>query len=145
MSRGPAVGALTSPFFDFWKSKTLFGYIFSGIFKMSSACKILSGLADQQKDGILCDVELVAEGQRIKAHKNVLASATHYFEAMFNGKFEEISAKVVEVKGVTFTGLKAVVDCIYTSTIKIIAANIEDILSAAHLIQMTGIVDECNE
>ncbi len=46
---------------------------------------------------------------------------------------------------ITFAGLKSVVDCIYTSSITIDSTNINDILPAAHLMQMTGIVKECME
>ena len=112
---------------------------------MSSARKVLAGLAGQQKNGTLCDVELQAEQQTIPAHKNVLAASSPYFEAMFTGRFEETNARIVEVKGVTFVGLKNIVDCIYKSKIKIEEQNIHDILPAAHLLQMTGIVEECKE
>ncbi len=112
---------------------------------MSSASEVLEGLARQQRNGTLCDVELQAEYQTIHAHKSVLAASTPYFEAMFLGKFEETNARTVEVKGVTFAGLKGVVDCIYTSSIDIGLNNINDILPAAHLMQMTGIVKQCEE
>ncbi len=112
---------------------------------MTRADKVLAGLAAQQNDGVLCDVELRTEQQTILAHKNVLAASTPYFAAMFTGGFEETSARVVEVRGVTFVGLKNVIDFIYTSEIKIQANNIDDILPTAHLLQMTDIVDECKE
>ncbi len=93
----------------------------------------------------MCDVELKAEQQTIPAHKNVLAGSTPYFEAMFTGQFEEKNARIVEVKGVSFIGLKSVVDYIYTAKIKINAKNIEDILPAAHLLQIEDLVKECKK
>ncbi len=112
---------------------------------MSRGDKVLAGLGALQVDGTLCDIELKAEEQTIPAHKNVLTVSTPYFEAMFTGQFEEKNAHVVEVKGVSFVGLKNVVDYIYTAKIKINAKNIEDILPAAHLLQMEDMVKECKK
>ncbi len=112
---------------------------------MNRAEKVLAGLASLRAEGTLCDVELKAEDQIIPAHKAVLAAATPYFAAMFSGKFKETKSRIVTVKDVTFAGLKNVVECIYTTKSKINAKNIEDILPAAHLLQMTDIVDECIE
>ncbi len=59
------------------------------------------------------------------------------------GKFDEKKAQVVEIKNVTFTGLKKVIQCIYTTKIDINTDNIADILPTAHLLQMSDIVQEC--
>ncbi len=107
--------------------------------------KLVAGLSAQQAQGTLCDIELKAEHQTIPAHKGVLAAATPYFEAMFTGRFDETKAHVVEIKDVTFTGLKNVVQYIYATRIKITTENITDILPAAHLLQMTDLVQECKE
>ncbi len=107
------------------------------------AKKVLAGLALQQANGTLCDIQLKAEQQTIPAHKGVLAAATPYFEAMFTGNFDETKAHVVEIKDVTFTGLKNVVQSIYTDKIDINAENVADILPAAHLLQMADIVKDC--
>ncbi len=112
---------------------------------MNRAEKVLTGLASLRAEGTLCDVELKTEDQTIPAHKAVLAAATPYFAAMFSGKFKETKSRIVTVKDVTFVGLKNVIECIYTTKSNINAKNIEDILPAAHLLQMADIVDECKE
>ena len=109
------------------------------------ADKVLAGLAVQQAAGIFCDIELKAEEQIIPAHKSVLSASSAYFEAMFMGNFEETNAQVIEVRGVSFSGLKNVVGYIYTGNVEIKAENIEDILSAAHLLQMTDIEEQCKD
>ncbi len=113
--------------------------------KIHRAEKVLAGLAGLREEGTLCDVELKAEQQTISAHKAVLSAATPYFAAMFAGKFKETRSRVVAVKDVTFVGLKNVVECIYTTEIDINDDNIDDILPAAHLLQMNDIVEECKE
>ena len=44
------------------------------------------------------------------------------------------------IKEVTFLGLKHIVDCIYTTGLQLNCEIIEDILPAAHLLQMTDII-----
>ncbi len=44
---------------------------------------------EMRLNGSLCDVTLIAEDQRIQAHKIVLASASHYFQAMFTSKLPQ--------------------------------------------------------
>ncbi len=110
---------------------------------MDHAEKILAGLAALRDEDTLCDVELSTEQQTISAHRNVLATASPYFKAMFSGKFRETRSKVVPMHGVTAAGLKAIVEYIYTAKIEITDENVEEILPAAHLMQMNDIVEKC--
>ncbi len=70
---------------------------------------------------------------------------TYLFFFFATGNFDETKARVVEIKDVTFLGLKSVVQCIYTTKIDVNADNISDILPAAHLLQMADIVEECKQ
>ncbi len=111
--------------------------------RMGPAEKILAGLAALRDEDTLCDVELMAEQQTISAHRNVLAAASPYFKAMFSGQFKETRSKVVAIEGITATELKQIIDYIYTTKIEITAENIEYLLPAVHLMQMTDIVEHC--
>lgn len=44
---------------------------------------VLSALNQQRKDGLLCDVTLVAGEQKFHAHKAVLAACSDYFRVRF--------------------------------------------------------------
>ncbi len=110
---------------------------------MGRAEQVLSGLASLQQEGMLCDVELRAEGQTLSAHRAVLAAASPYFHAMFSGNFKESKINTIPMEEISFAGLKAVVDCIYTTKIKPNGKNISDIVPAAHLLEMNDIVEEC--
>lgn len=55
-----------------------------------SPSQLLSGLAQLQVQGLLCDAELQVEGRIFRAHKAVLAAASSYFSAMYTtGRFRE--------------------------------------------------------
>ncbi len=87
---------------------------------------------------------LEAEGRQISAHKAVLAASSHYFKAMFAGRFEETNEQVVEMKGVSSDGLSRVIQCIYTTELgSLDNKNIEQVFQAADLLQIKTIVEEC--
>ena len=48
-----------------------------------SPSQLLSGLAQLQEQGLLCDAELQVEGRVFRAHKAVLAASSPYFAAMY--------------------------------------------------------------
>ena len=111
---------------------------------MGRAEEVLKGLASLREEKVLCDVQLKAQGQQIAGHKAVLAAASPYFRAMFGGSFKETKDQVVSMKEVSFIGLRAVIECIYTTELTALdGENIECIFVAAHLLQMNDIVEEC--
>ncbi|KAA0703448.1 Kelch-like protein 32 BTB and kelch domain-containing protein 5 [Triplophysa tibetana] len=75
---------------------------------------VLSALNQQRKDGLLCDVTLVAGEQKFHAHKAVLAACSDYFRAMFSLCMVESEADEVTLQGVTSVGLKHALDFAYT-------------------------------
>uniref|UniRef100_A0AAY4AM80 BTB domain-containing protein n=1 Tax=Denticeps clupeoides TaxID=299321 RepID=A0AAY4AM80_9TELE len=75
---------------------------------------VLSALNQQRKDGVLCDVTLVAGDQKFHAHKAVLAACSDYFRAMFSLCMVESEADEVTLQGVTCVGLKHALDFAYT-------------------------------
>lgn len=47
--------------------------------------KVMKGLQDLRKGGILCDYALYADGTRINVHKAVMAACSDYFQVMLTG------------------------------------------------------------
>ncbi len=105
--------------------------------------KILRGLSRLRKEDVLCDIQLEAEGKRLSVHRAVLASVSPYFKVLFTGAFKESEQNVIELKEVTFEGLRTIVDCCYGSALKLDMENVSQILAAASLFQITDIYGQC--
>ncbi len=104
---------------------------------------ILSGLAAQQMQCLFCDVTLRVEDREIHAHRGVLSAASDYFMSMFTADFKEKNEKLITLNGVSYKGLSAIIDYMYTLKLKIDVDTLPDILSTAHLLQVSGIIDDC--
>ncbi len=108
-----------------------------------SPADILRNLSDLREEGLLCDIELQVEDKTISAHRALLASVSPYFKVLFSGGFKEVTQKVIEIKEVSFNGLKRVIDCCYETTLDLNTEDLSDILEAASLVQISEIIDHC--
>ncbi|XP_034384819.1 kelch-like protein 32 isoform X2 [Cyclopterus lumpus] len=105
---------------------------------------VLAALNQQRKDGLLCDVTLVASEQKFHAHKAVLAACSDYFRAMFSLCMLESEADEVTLQGVTGVGLKHALDFAYTGQILLEPAVIQDVLSAGSHLQLLELLSLCS-
>lgn len=85
---------------------------------------------------------MVAEGIEIPAHKMVLASCSPYFYAMFTG-FEESRQDRITLQGVDYHALQLLVDYVYTSIVDVTENNVQVLLTAANLLQLTDVREAC--
>lgn len=97
-----------------------------------------------RKQNLLCDVILCAEGVETPAHKTVLASCSPYFYAMFTS-FTESKAEKITLQGIDGNALLLLVDYVYSAEIQVTEDNVQVLLPAANLLQLTDVRDACCE
>lgn len=93
----------------------------------------------------LCDVILEVEGEKIPAHRVVLASLSSYFRAMFTGEMAESKKRVITINGVDVKSLRTLVEYAYTATIRISEENVQAILPASSVLQFEEVKRACSE
>lgn len=109
------------------------------------AANSLSCMAALRKEGKLCDVAIQVQGVKLKAHRVVLAGSSPYFQAMFTGDLEESRMPVVTIRDISPHIMELLVDYCYTSTIEITEENVQDLLPASGILQLTWVRDACCE
>ncbi|KAJ8931829.1 hypothetical protein NQ314_015226 [Rhamnusium bicolor] len=95
-----------------------------------------------RKQRLLCDVTLVADTVEIPAHKMVLAACSPYFFAMFSS-FEESRQDRIVLQEVDHQALLLLVEYVYTSEVQVTEENVQVLLPAANLLQLTDVRDAC--
>ncbi|XP_039247689.2 kelch-like protein 3 [Styela clava] len=96
-----------------------------------------------RKNRVMCDVLLVAEGAEVPVHKLIMASVSPYFMAMFGGKMSECRADRVKLNGINGDALKELVEYVYTAQIEITEENVQNLLPAASLLELTYVRESC--
>ncbi|CAG9864321.1 unnamed protein product [Phyllotreta striolata] len=95
-----------------------------------------------RKQKLLYDVILVAGDTEIAAHKMVLAACSPYFYAMFSS-FEESRQDRIVLQEVDRQALSLLIEYVYTSEVSVTEDNVQVLLPAANLLQLTDVRDAC--
>ncbi|ETE71947.1 Kelch-like protein 13, partial [Ophiophagus hannah] len=106
---------------------------------------VLQGFDQLRVEGLLCDVTLVpGDGDEVfPVHRAMMASASDYFKAMFTGGMKEQDLMCIKLHGVNKTGLKKIIDFIYTAKLSLNMDNLQDTLEAASFLQILPVLDFC--
>ncbi|XP_069776361.1 kelch-like protein 38 [Narcine bancroftii] len=105
---------------------------------------LLEQLNTLRLGGTLTDVTLCAGDQEVPCHRNVLASSSRYFWAMFCHDFRERSLARVHLLGLDGDILKLLVDYVYTGEMTISAANVFSVMEAAAMYQYPRVLEACS-
>uniref|UniRef100_A0A3Q1GN50 Si:rp71-68n21.9 n=1 Tax=Acanthochromis polyacanthus TaxID=80966 RepID=A0A3Q1GN50_9TELE len=108
---------------------------------------VLQGFDSFRSDETLCDVVLVPGDSKdtFPVHRVLMASSSDYFKAMFTGGMREQEMREIKLHGVTKTGLKNIIDFIYTSKVSLDMGNLQDTLEAANFLQVMPVLSFCNQ
>ncbi len=93
----------------------------------------------------LCDVVLRAGSREIQSHRAILAACSSYFMAMFTNEMKERDQDAIEIQDMNPDILSSLVNFAYTGEIEISVSNVQEVLSAASLLQIKQVQDICCE
>ncbi|GAA29188.2 kelch-like protein 3 [Clonorchis sinensis] len=105
--------------------------------------RVLNGVNELRHSGQFCDVILQAGSTKIPAHRNILASSSKYFYAMFTGPMAEARSACVKIHDIDETALNQLIDFIYTGEICVTEDTVQTLLPAANLLQLNSVRDAC--
>ncbi|WAQ96164.1 KELC-like protein, partial [Mya arenaria] len=97
------------------------------------------------RQDILCDVTLVADNNEIPCHKVVLCACSQYFYAMFTADLAESKSDRIILQEIDPSALVLLIDFVYTSEIQVTEENVQTLLPAANILQLTEVRDACCE
>ncbi|XP_041045706.1 kelch-like protein 38 [Carcharodon carcharias] len=106
--------------------------------------QLLKQLNALRQEEILTDVILCAGDKEVPCHRNVLASSSPYFRAMFCNNFKESFLTRVHLLGIHVDILTQIVDYVYTGEITINAANVFCLMEAAGIYQYPKVLEACS-
>ena len=106
---------------------------------------VLALLNELRLHNELCDITLKLNGREFPAHRAILSANSPYFRAMFTSSYSEASQSVVELHGITPTALEVLIRFFYTSTLHVSTDNVQEVLPAACMLQVTAVKDACSE
>uniref|UniRef100_A0A905AW16 BTB domain-containing protein n=1 Tax=Glossina morsitans morsitans TaxID=37546 RepID=A0A905AW16_GLOMM len=90
-----------------------------------------------------CDFSLQVDDETIFVHKWLLVAASPYFEAMLRNDMKEKVQGTAELIDVDAFAVKAVIEYIYTGSIQVTESNALSLLSAADLLQIDWVKEQC--
>ncbi|XP_074046975.1 myoneurin isoform X3 [Macrotis lagotis] len=103
--------------------------------------QLLARLNAQREAGFLCDCTVVVGEQQFRAHRNVLASFSDYFGAVYRDRpHGDVFLDQSQVKA---DGFRKLLDFIYTGTLHLDSWNVKEIHQAADYLKVEEVVTKC--
>ncbi|XP_063092450.1 actin-binding protein IPP isoform X2 [Cavia porcellus] len=106
---------------------------------------ILAQINKMRNGQHFCDVQLQVGKETFNVHRLVLAASSPYFTALFTGGMKESSKDVVQILGIEAGVFQLLLDFIYTGIVNIGVNNVQELIVAADMLQLTEVVHLCCE
>lgn len=98
---------------------------------------LLKSINDERHSGLFCDVTIVVQDRKFRAHKCVLSASSTYFRQLFS-----VAGKVVELNFIKADIFDMVLNYIYTSQMfRVRSDRLEDLISAGQVLGVTFIAN----
>ncbi|XP_073925271.1 kelch-like protein 38 isoform X2 [Castor canadensis] len=107
----------------------------------SDLLRQLNGL---RQNRMLTDVTICTSAWEVPCHRNVLASSSPYFRAMFCSNFRESIEAKVQLKGIDAPTLEQIIMYVYTGEAHITATNVLPLMGAASMLQYPRLFEACS-
>ncbi|XP_043246385.1 kelch-like protein 17 [Amphibalanus amphitrite] len=104
---------------------------------------LLQVMHKMRSNSQLCDVEFVVGDLKINAHRIVLAACSPYFSAMFTNDLAEKRQCQITLHDIDAHAIQLLVDFAYTGELQICEDNVQALLPASSLLQLTGVREAC--
>lgn len=107
------------------------------------ASNFLQKLYEQKKTSRFCDITLYVNNKIIKAHRNVLACASPYFDSIL--KQHKVVREQLTITCLDVDIFNAIINYMYTGQLTIEHSNVEELLRLADHFIMTKVIEYCIE
>uniref|UniRef100_A0A8C9QVM7 BTB domain and CNC homolog 1 n=1 Tax=Spermophilus dauricus TaxID=99837 RepID=A0A8C9QVM7_SPEDA len=103
---------------------------------------VLLSLNDQRKKDVLCDVTVLVEGQRFRAHRSVLAACSSYFHARIVGQ-ADAELNITLPEEVTVKGFEPLIQFAYTAKLILSKENVDEVRKCVEFLSVHNIEESC--
>lgn len=104
---------------------------------------MLDRLYDQKQKSSFCDLTLFVNNKVVKAHRNVLACGSPYFDSIL--KHHKVAREHLTVSCTDVEIFNTLINYMYTGRVTVEHANVEELLRLADHFLMTKVVEYCIE
>ena len=107
--------------------------------------QLINGMKELWASKEFSDILIKTDNGETEAHKNILASFSPYFKAMFGPNMKESGQSTIVMIGVDHGSLEAVLGFIYTGEIEITGVTVAELLAVSNFIGTESLVEACGE
>lgn len=91
---------------------------------------VLEAISEQRNNGLFCDVTIIVQDRKFRAHKTMLSASSTYFRQLFS-----VAGHVIELNFIKADIFEEVLNYIYTSKIhRIRSDKLEDLINAGQIL-----------